>query len=216
MHDQVFCVYDFISDIWVAQANAHARQTQLHNLGYTGALLLCVSGLANCLVFRRVRNKHERLFQRMLKKAPLQWHICRLLACTNPEVVCSFLATQIDIEHPAEAHEIQVTSRELKELGVITQSFEDIPQFIVQAYSAFLCVVNGWTLTWQVIASLCASSTMLLIKLLINCLAGTSEGDACCADWSPAVRLSWTIFVLGCRRKAAADASLRWRQLTPR
>ena len=65
----------------------------------------------------------------------------------------SFLATQIDTEHPVEAHEIQVTSRELKELGVITQSFEDIPQFIVQAYSAFLCVVNGWTLTWQVTAS---------------------------------------------------------------
>eukprot|EP00439_Symbiodinium_sp_Y106_P075089 s1667_g14.t1 len=87
----VFCVYDFISDIWVAQANAHARQTQLHNLGYIGALLLCVSGLVNCLVFRRVRNKHEHLFQRMLKKAPLQWHICRLLACTNPEVVSASL-----------------------------------------------------------------------------------------------------------------------------
>ncbi|CAE7233047.1 unnamed protein product, partial [Symbiodinium sp. CCMP2456] len=170
MHSEVLCIYDFVSDVWAAQANAHSDKKPLHILGYLGAALLMVSFVVNMIIIRRVTLvNREELFKGINKMAPLQYYIFRILACSNPEVMCSLLIMTADANRPRQLQEIQVAIREIKEYGLVSQTFEDIPQLLVQAYSVILCVYRGWKVPVPVLASICMSLAMVLVKLLGNC-----------------------------------------------
>lgn len=175
MVSKVLCIYDFVSDVWAVQANAHSDKKPLHILGYLGAALLTVSCMVNMIIVRRVTRVHrEKLFKGISKMAPLQYYMSRIFACSNPEVMCSFLIMRADANRPRQLQEIQVAIRELKEYGLVSQTFEDIPQLLVQAYSALLCIYHGWKVPVPVLASLCMSLAMVLVKLLGNCFVPAS------------------------------------------
>ncbi|CAK9090583.1 unnamed protein product [Durusdinium trenchii] len=185
MVSKVLCIYDFVSDVWAVQANAHSDKKPLHILGYLGAALLTVSCMVNMIIVRRVTRVHrEKLFKGISKMAPLQYYMSRIFACSNPEVMCSFLIMRADANRPRQLQEIQVAIRELKEYGLVSQTFEDIPQLLVQAYSALLCIYHGWKVPVPVLASLCMSLAMVLVKLLGNCFVAAIGATASNASLS--------------------------------
>ena len=193
MQSEVLCIYDFVSDVWAARANAHSDKEPLHILGYLGAALLMVSCVVNMIILKCVtRVRRQKLFRGINEVAPSQFYIFSCLACSNPEVMCSFLMMRADANRPRQLQEIQIAIREIKEYGLVSQTFEDIPQLVVQAYSVVLCVSHGWKVPVPVVASICGSLAMVLVKLLGNCFVPASVRPFC--FW-PERRLTKWVFV---------------------
>ena len=169
----VLCLYDFISDIFASQANAHSEHKELHFLGYFGAGLLLASGVANIVMVTVIRRSHLEAFQELSKRMPFQWHLFRLLSSTSPEILNSFFAiAKASSSIPlSTSMELEVAAGTVKRFGLLAQLFEDIPQFTVQAMSVYLCLQHGWALSAGVLASLAGTLAMVLFKTITNFLA---------------------------------------------
>ena len=169
----VLCLYDFISDIFASQDNAHSEHKELHFLGYFGAGLLLASGVANMVMVCVIRKSHLEAFQELSKRMPFQWHLFRLLSSTSPEILNSFFAiAKASSTLPlSTSFELEVAAGTVKRFGLLAQLFEDIPQFTVQAMSVYLCLQHGWALSAGVLASLGGTLAMVLFKTITNFLA---------------------------------------------
>ena len=170
----VLCLYDFISDIFASQANAHSEHKELHFLGYFGAGLLLASGVANIVMVTVIRKSHLEAFQELSKRMPFQWHLFRLLSSTSPEILNSFFAIAKASSSTlplSTSIELEVAAGTVKRFGLLAQLLEDIPQFTVQAMSVYLCLQHGWALSAGVLASLGGTLAMVLFKTITNFLA---------------------------------------------
>ena len=139
----VSCLYDFISDIFASQDNAHSEHKELHFLGYFGAGLLLASGVANIVMVTIIRNSHLEAFQELSKRMPFPWHLFRLLSSTSPEILNSFFAIAKASSSTlplSTSIELEVAEGTVKRFGLVAQLLEDIPQFTVQAMSVYLCL----------------------------------------------------------------------------
>ena len=169
----VLCLYDFTSDIFAAQANAHSEHEELHSLGYFGAGMLLASVVANTVIVAVIRKSHLEAFQELSKRMPFQWHFFRLLSSTSPEILnsCFEIAKSSSTLPMSTSMELEVVACTVKRFGLVAQLLEDIPQFAVQAISIYVCLQHGWALSLGVLASLGGTLAMVLFKTITNFLA---------------------------------------------
>ncbi|CAK9071719.1 Ankyrin-3 (ANK-3) (Ankyrin-G) [Durusdinium trenchii] len=163
----VLCLVDFVSDVLASQANAHSSHGLVKKLGYFGAALLLVSVIVNTCVVWRVCSDFA-VWKRLTSKAPVASQCFRLLASTNPEVLLSFFALMLDGSF--EDEQVLLAGRSVKKWGLLSQLFEDVPQFGVQAASLTISWINGWPVTMPVVLSVCFTLVMLFLKVITNSL----------------------------------------------
>ena len=164
---EVLCLVDFVSDVLASQANAHSSHGLVKKLGYFGAALLLVSVIVNTCVVWRVCSDFA-VWKRLTSKAPVASQCFRLLASTNPEVLLSFFALMLDGSF--EDEQVLLAGRSVKKWGLLSQLFEDVPQFGVQAASLTISWINGWPATMPVVLSVWFTLVMLFLKVITNSL----------------------------------------------